>query len=281
MDPLVVALLLAASLLHATWHALVKTSGDRVVALAGMNAVSGALALALLPAAGWLAAPAYALLAFSVLLHAGYKLALARLYRVSDLGQAYPLARGFTPLVAAALAFVAMGEAPGGAALCGLLLVSLGILALGFERGANLRRPSEALGMAFLTGALVACYSVVDAYGVRWTGNWLAYTVWLVCLDSLAFVGYALATRGAAALQAWRAQPGRVIASGALGIASFGIFMWALGVAPVGLVAALRETSVLFAALIGALALGERAGALRYGAAAAVACGVGLIALAR
>jgi len=280
MDPVVVAAMLAASLLHASWHALVKSSGDRVVALAGMNLVSGGIAIALLPLAGVLAAPVYALIAASVTLHVGYKIALAKLYVVADLGQAYPLARGFTPLIAAALAFAFIGDKPGGGALAGLALVSAGILALAFEQGsARLTRTAFAAAMA--TGATVAAYSVVDAYGVRMVGDWFAFTVWLVAADSAAFVAYALATRRKAALESWAMGWPRVLVSGGLGVASFGVFMWALGIAPVGPVAALRETSVIFAALIGALVLRERAGRLRYASAFCVMLGVGAIALAR
>lgn len=280
MDPIVVAAMLAASLLHASWHALVKSSADRVVALAGMNLVSGALAVALLPMTGILPAPAYAVIAGSVILHGGYKIALARLYRLSDLGQAYPLARGFTPLIAAALAFAFMGERPAAGALAGLFLVSTGIAALGFEKGGH-RLPLAALGAALATGTTAACYSVVDAYGVRMVGDWLSFTVWLVAADSLSFVCYALATRGTSTLRAWKDGWQRVMISGILGIASFGVFMWALGEAAVGPVSALRETSVLFAAIIGAVALRERAGWPRYASAGIVMAGVGLIAMAR
>ncbi len=280
MDPIVVAAMLAASLLHASWHALVKTSGDRIIALAGMNAVSGTVALALLPFAGSLPATAYAVIAASVFLHAGYKIALARLYRVADLSQAYPLARGLTPILAAVLALLALGERPDASAAAGLLVLSLGILALAFE-GRGARMQSRALLAALATGGMVACYSVVDAFGVRMSGTWFGFTVWLVAADSLAFVGYAMATRGTQTLATWRGEWRRVLVSGALGTASFGVFMWALGAAPVGPVTALRETSVIFAALIGTLVLGEKGGVVRFGAAAAVACGVGLIALAR
>ncbi len=280
MDPIVVAAMLAASLLHASWHALVKSSGDRVVALAGMNLVSGAVAVALLPMAGILPTEAYAVIAGSVILHGAYKIALARLYRLADLGQAYPLARGFTPLIAAALAFAFMGEVPAAGTLAGLFLVSAGIAALGFENGES-RLPLAALGAALVTGSTVACYSVVDAYGVRMVGNWLSFTAWLVAADSLTFVGYAFATRGARTLRAWKDGWQRVMVSGILGIASFGVFMWALGQAAVGPVSALRETSVLFAAIIGAVALRERASWLRFASAGTVMAGVGLIALAR
>jgi drug/metabolite transporter (DMT)-like permease len=280
MDPLVAAAVLAASLLHASWHALIKTSGDRVTALAGMNLVSGCAALALVPFAKPLPLAIYALIAVSVLLHASYKLALARLYRDADLSQAYPLARGVTPIMAAALAFAFVGEKPGAAIAAGIVCVCGGLALLAFERGG--RRPAPAaLLAAAVVGFTVAAYSVIDAYGIRRVNDWFSFTVWLVALDSGAFVLYAIATRGRAAFAAWRAQPGRVAASGLFGVASFGVFMWALGRAPVGAVSALRETSVIFAALIGTLLLREPTGWQRYAAAAAVTLGVAIIALTR
>lgn len=278
MDPLVTAAVLAASLLHASWHALVKSSGDQVIALAGMNLVSGAVALALIPLTGPLPQIAYAVIAGSVLLHLGYKLALARLYLRTDLGQAYPLARGLTPVIAAALAFVALGELPAPFVLAGIGLVCAGIASLAFERR-TITFP--VLGTAAAAGLAVAAYSVVDAYGIRLAGDWFSFTVWLVLLDSATFVAYALATRRAAALRTWRSGWGRVLVSGCLGVGAFGVFMWALGRAPVGPVTALRETSVLFAAIIGVVVLRERTTWKRYAAAIAVMAGVGVIALAR
>jgi drug/metabolite transporter (DMT)-like permease len=278
MDPLVVVAILGASLLHASWHALVKSTGDRVLALAGMNTVSAAAAFALLPLAQPLAMSVYGVIGGSVLLHVGYKLALARLYDRADLGQAYPLARGLTPLMAALLGFAALGEAPGASGAIGIGLVCVGLMLLAFEGGRRLSKGAFALAAG--AGLAVAGYSVVDAYGIRLAGDWLSFTIWLVLLDGSAFVLYALATRRGAALRTWAAAPGRTLASGALGVISFGVFMWALGRAPVGAVSALRETSVLFAALIGTLFLGEPASLKRYAAAAAVAVGVGIIAQA-
>ena len=278
MDPIVTAAVLAASLLHASWHALVKSSGDQVIALAGMNLVSGAVALALVPLASPLPQIAYAIIAGSVLLHGGYKLALAQLYRRADLGQAYPLARGLIPVIAAALAFIALGELPAPLVLAGIGLICTGIASLAFERR-TITVP--VLGMAAAAGLAVAAYSVVDAYGIRISGDWFSFTVWLVAFDSTAFVVYTLVTRREAALRTWRSGWGRVLVSGGLGVGAFGVFMWALGRAPVGSVTALRETSVLFAAIIGAVALRERTTWKRYAAAIAVTAGVGVIALAR
>lgn len=280
MDPLVASAVLAASLLHASWHALVKSTGDRVIALAGMNVVSAGTALALLPITRPLPALVYAVICASALVHAGYKIALAQLYDRADLGRAYPLARGFVPVMAAMLAFVVLGESPAATAVAGILLICTGLMLLGYEtdgRGA----PVAVLAAAAGAGLAVAVYSVVDAYGIRLSGDWFSFTVWLFIIDGGLFVGYALATRGRKAPRAWRENAGRTLASGALGVISFAVFMWALGRAPVGAVTALRETSVLFAAIIGALVLGERATWKRYAAAVLVIAGVGIIALGR
>jgi drug/metabolite transporter (DMT)-like permease len=279
MDPLVVVAILGASLLHASWHALVKASGDRVVALAGMNLVSGCVAAALLPLGTLLPLPVFGIIAISVVLHVGYKLALASLYERADLGKAYPLARGLTPIMAALIGYIALGEIPGTQAATGIALICAGLVLLAFEGpGGRIALPS--IAAAVVAGFAVAAYSVLDAYGVRLAGDWLSFTLWLVILDSGTFVAYAIATRRGRVLQAWKDAWGKTIISGALGIVSFGVFMWALGRAPVGQVSALRETSVLFAALIGALILGEHATWKRYAAAAAVTVGVGVIALA-
>lgn len=280
MDSLVASAVLAASLLHASWHAMVKSTGDRVVALAGMNVVSAGTALALLPFASPLPALAYGLICASALVHVGYKLALAGLYDRAELGQAYPLARGFTPPMAALIAFFALGESPGAPTVAGILLVCAGLLLLGCERGGRSVTPAV-FGIAGTAGLAVATYSVLDAYGIRLAGDWFSFTVWLIIIDGSAFVGYALATRGRAATRFWRENPGRTLGSGVLGIISFAVFMWALGRASVGAVTALRETSVLFAAIIGAAALGERATWKRYAAAGLVMAGVGIIAFGR
>lgn len=275
-----VVAVLGASLLHASWHGLIKSSGDRVVALAGMNVVSAGVALACMPFVQVPSTAALAVIACSVFLHGGYKIALAQLYRRADLGQAYPLARGITPLMATALGLAFLAEKPSMPTLAGVALVSAGLVVLVLERGAQ-RLSAGTVGTAVVAGGAVAAYSVLDAYGVRLNADWAGFTVWLVALDGLAFVGYALATRGRVAIEAWTQAPARVLVSGGLGVVSFGVFMWALGRAQVGAVTALRETSVLFAALIGAWVLKERTGRARYAAAGLVMLGVMVIAAGR
>ncbi len=273
---------LAAALLHASWHALVKSSGDQVASLAGMNLVSGAAALAAMP---FVAVPPPAVLAVvagSVLLHAAYKASLAGLYARADLGHAYPLARGLTPIIATLLGVAVLRELPSAATLTGIVLISLGVMGLFAETENTGRVPVVALlAPALLVGGTVAAYSVVDAYGVRRNGDWVGYTAWLVACDSAAFVGYAFAVRGRGVLATWRADRLRVLGSGLLGLGSFGVFMWALSRAPVGAVSALRETSIVFAALIGALVLRETATWRRYASASTVMLGTAIIAVLR
>jgi drug/metabolite transporter (DMT)-like permease len=276
LEAAVAAAVLGASLLHATWHALVKSSGDRVVALAGMNLVSGAVAIALLPFVRLPTPDAALVIAASVLLHGAYKLALAQLYSRADLSQGYPLARGLTPIMATFLGMAFLAELPDARRLAGILAVCAGIAGLLFERGARPVR-APALAAALAVGAAVAAYSVLDAYGVRVNGDWLGFTAWLVTCDSALFVGYALATRRRGALTRWRRDWRVTLASGLLGVASFGVFLWALGRAPVGAVTALRETSVVFAAIIGAAFLKEPMSRARALCAASVMAGTLLI----
>ena len=272
MEAGVAAAVLAASLLHASWHALVKSSGDRVVALAGMNLVSGIVALALLPLVRVPSLAAMVVIGFSVVLHGAYKVALAELYGRADLSQGYPLARGMTPIVATLLGVVFLGETPAGWRIAGIVAIAAGIALLFFDRGAR-RLTSGSFAAAFAVGATVAAYSVLDAYGVRLNGDWLGFTAWLVACDSVAFVAYALlARKGAAAT--WRAAWARTLVSGVLGVVAFGVFMWALGRAQVGPVTALRETSIVFAAVIGAVLLKEPMTRARYAALAIVLGGL-------
>jgi drug/metabolite transporter (DMT)-like permease len=280
MDGFVALAVLAASLLHASWHALIKSSGDQLSSLAGMNLVAGVAALATLPFVRLPAPGVFAIIAGSVLLHAGYKIALAGLYGKADLGQGYPLARGLTPIMATLLGLAALRELPGDVTLSGIALISLGVMALFVEKTPKRLTPAV-LVPAVLVGSTVAAYSVIDAYGVRRHGDWIGFTAWLVALDCAAFFAYAWAVRGRRMVSVWRADRLKTFGSGFLGLTSFGVFMWALARAPVGAVSALRETSVIFAAILGAVFLGEAATWRRYAAAAIVMLGVVVVSVAR
>jgi drug/metabolite transporter (DMT)-like permease len=276
MDPVVAAAVLAASLLHASWHALVKSSGDGVIALAGMNLVSAAAAFVLLPFVPLPTPVAAVVIAISVVLHAGYKIALADLYSRAQLSQGYPLARGLIPVFATLIGFAFLGETPGTAALAGVGIISLGVVGLLLERGTPAVSP-PALLAAMVVAATVAAYSALDAYGIRVNGDWLGFLAWLVICDSAAFVAYAVFTRRGKALAHWRLAWRRTLLSGMLGITSFGIFLWALSRANIGPVTALRETSTIFAAILAATVLKEPITRARCVSAALVAAGAAAI----
>lgn len=251
----VAALVLCAALLHATWNALLKTSSDRLGAMTLMTLGSG---LGALPFVLLLPLPSRAswpYLALGVLLHGGYSLFLVRAYRVGDFGQAYPIARGSSPMLVGVGAALLVGEQMSGASWLGVALISLGILSLAeLRKGMSLAGPLTAL----VTGAFIAAYTVVDGLGVRLSGDALAYAGWLFLLDSptiglIYLVRYRRLpiTRGGWAL-------GRGLGVGLLSLLAYGIVIWAITLAPMGAVSALRETSVLFAALIGAMFMGEK-----------------------
>jgi len=279
LDLLTIVLMLAAALLHASWHSLVKSGADRMVTLAGMGTVASAGAIAALPFLPIPPAPAFPLLAASVVLHGGYKLCLARAYAHGDLGEAFPLARGMVPLFATAIAYAALGQVPSGGQALGVALVSGGILVVMLDRKATARLAlwSAAAG----AGLAVAFYSVLDAYGIRLAGSWISFTAWLIVLDNLAFLGLSRAARGAGLWRDLAAERWRVLASGLLGLASFAVFLWALSRAPVGAVSALRETSMLFAIAIGVLLHREALSGARLAGAALMILGVAAIAAFR
>jgi drug/metabolite transporter (DMT)-like permease len=214
-----------------------------------------------------------------VALHVGYKLCLSRAYAHGDLGQAFPLARGMVPLFATGLAFATLGQVPNGGQALGAGAVSAGILMVMLDRQ---RRPNVSLWSAATgAGLAVACYSVLDAYGIRLFGDWLGFTAWLIVVDNLAFLGLSRAVRGTALWGELVAERWRVLASGLLGLASFSVFLWALGRAPVGAVSALRETSMLFAIGLGVLLHREALSAARLAGALLMILGVAAIAAAR
>jgi drug/metabolite transporter (DMT)-like permease len=280
LDLLTVVLMLLAGLLHASWHSLVKYGSDQVLVLAGMGLVAAMVAACALPFLPVPSAPAWAVIVGSVFLHVGYKLALARSYVLGDLGQAYPLARGFVPLFSTIIAFALLGQSPSAGQIFGIVLVSLGLIWLSAHsiHGGVDRRLFLA---ALAAGATVAGYSVADAYGTRLDGNWAAFTAWLIIADTVSFSLLIYWMRGP---QLWRDLwrfRAKMVVAGLLGVVSFSVFLWALSRSPVGAVSALRESSVLFATLIGVAVHGEKPSLHKTAAAALIAAGLITIAAMR
>lgn len=270
--PVFGAVLLAA-LMHAGWNAIVKSSRDKALDTAVMHACGALLALPVVLLAGLPPPAAWPFIAGSVLIHAGYFYTLSQAYEHGDLALAYPLMRGTAPLLVALAAAVVLDERLSPAAWGGVLAVATGVLALGLSRAGL--RSLPALRFALANAAMIALYTLVDGAGVRVAGNALQYVATLFLLNCWPFALAVFFRRGPAA--AWAHARGRwpwAFAGAAASVGAYGIALWAMTQAPVAVVAALRETSVLFAALIGTWLLKEAFSVRRAIATALILAGV-------
>ena len=255
--PITLAVLFGA-LLHASWNAIVKRGEDRLLDLALVALGASALVAPLLPLAVPPAPAAWPFLVASSLIHVGYYLTLAGTYRHADLSVGYPLMRGSAPLLVTLAGVAWFGERPTPAMALGIALICLGIasLALAGRRHAAL---APVLRFAIANAAMIAAYTLVDAAGARASGSVLGYVLWMFFLEGLPFAAVVVRRRGIAAVTAAARARWRVgLAGGGCSALSYGIAVWAMTEAPVGAVAALRETSVVFALGIGALLLKEK-----------------------
>ncbi|TAN56259.1 MAG: phosphonate utilization protein [Betaproteobacteria bacterium] len=264
---------LGAALLHATWNALVKSGSDPVLDTALVALGSSAAVLPFLAFVPPPEAPAWPWLVGSSVIHVGYFTALAGAYRAGDLSHGYPIMRGVAPLIVALSAFAWFGEAPGTAMWAGVLLICGGVLSLGLV-GLDWRRSRAATAWALGNAAIIAAYTLVDAAGVRAAGGAERYVVWVFFFMGLPYALLVLALRRGGFSRHARRHWRRGLFGGACVVASYGIALWAMTRAPVAVIAALRETSVVFGALIGAWLLKEGHVRRRLTGAAAVLAGV-------
>lgn len=269
----VVAAVLFGALLHASWNALVKSSADKALDTAVIHLVGSFVAIPLALLLGWPPAASWPYIIASVLIHIAYYIALTGAYKHGELGLTYPLMRGTAPLLVALSATLTVGETLSPLGWAGVLGVSCGVLTLGLSRHA-LDSP-RAVGFALANAVVIAVYTVVDALGARASGNPVQYVVALFVLDGWPFALLVLARRGGATAWPYVKHRWPVATIGATAsLGSYGIALWAMTRAPVATVAALRETSVLFAALIGAWFLKEAFNLRRAAGTAAIVAGV-------
>jgi phosphonate utilization associated putative membrane protein len=247
---------LCGAVLHAAWNAIVKSSEDKALDTAVMHLCGSVIAVPILLWAGGPPAAAWPYILASMLIHVGYYETLSRALQHGDLGLAYPLMRGTAPLLVALAATFVFGEHLTPLAGAGVLAVTCGVLALGLSAAA-LRQP-RTLPFALANACMIALYTLVDGQGVRVAGDALQYVTGLFLVNAWPFALTVAARRGPAALWAHaRRRWPYAFAGAAASAASYGIALWAMTRAPVAVVAALRETSVLFAALIGTWFLRE------------------------
>ncbi len=277
MTLLVTALLLLAALIHASWNAFIKGARDPV---AMATLIYGTEALMMLPVlffVGPLPQSVWLLTAVHVALHIVYKIALVAMFQHGDLSQVYPVARGVAPLLVTALAIPAAGEIPGGMALLGIGLICAGLLSFALERSKIGRARTKPLLLAATAGIALSAYTVVDGLGIRTPGAAFSYAAWLFVLDGSMMFVIARIWRGRYLYTSLRLHWKTGMALGLISSSNFIIVLWALSFAPMGPVAAVRETSVVFAALIGAIFMGESFGLRRIAAAILIAAGIVLM----
>jgi drug/metabolite transporter (DMT)-like permease len=274
-----VSLALVAAILHALWNAMVKNSGERLLMI-GFISIGHIVPGTFM---AWYFAPpapdSWVFIAASTIIHWGYYTFLVSAYRDGDLSLVYPIARGASPLLVTLGAWLSIGEFPGPQLLAGIVVVSSGILLLGWLAARN-RSGLPALVYALLTGLTIASYSIVDGLGVRASGSAGGYIGWLFLLEGL-FAIYVFARERAKLRSVSIRAVATGFGGGVVSQAAYGLVIYAALFAPLGVVSAVRESSVLIAAVIGTLWFREGPWRARIVCAAIVASGVMMIGFAR
>jgi len=272
----VFAAVLAAALVHAGWNVLVKGAADKLAMTVSVALGAAIVSAAILPFLPMPAPESWPFLGASVLLQSIYYLLIARAYRIADMSLAYPLMRGAAPLVVALSGAMVFGETlrSGQWMAIGLISAGIGALALG-----AFRQPLGAAGgiTALCNAMVIAAYTLVDASGVRLSGAPVAYALLLAVLTGV--VTLAVVFAGRARPRLGGRTLGLGLAGGAATTLSYGVALWAMTRAPVAPVAALRETSIIFALVLSRLVFGEKVGGRRIAAALLVMAGVAALRL--
>ena len=273
LTPFAIGLVLSAALLHAGWNALLRGGTDRAQSMLVMNIAVGVAGLAMLAVAGLPSSAAVYVVASGVL-HLIYNALLVRMYRSGDLGETYPVARGTSPALVALGGSLFAGEWMGLMASVGIGLVCTGIFMLAAARAGRLHAMN--LPAALATGVSIAAYTIVDGFGVRASGNWVAYVGGIFAFFLVMPLWY-LARRRFAMFVMSPVEVAKAASGGLISLAAYGAIIWAMQTGSMGAVSALRETSVLFAALLGAIFLGERLTGLRIAACCVIAAGAACV----
>jgi len=267
---------LVAAVLHALWNAALKGGNDRLLDATLLFCVAGTIGLTSTFFAPPVAPEAWKWIAATALLHIPYIWFLARAYELGELSHVYTIARGLPPVMIMALAALTLGEIPDAPALGGVILISFGILVVGLTPGAHL----QATLMAGAVAICIALYTLTDGIGVRSSGSTLAYNGWVFFAVGLTCLCIAIVTRGPRIIPYARLHWRRALFGGVLSFVAYGLVLWAMTKASIAGISALRETSVVFASLIGILAFGEAAAARRIAGATIVALGALVLKLA-
>lgn len=244
--------------MHASWNLLVKLKLDRFLSLFLIQTLMGVMGIGMLFFFAWPSRESLPYALISGMLHTGYNIFLARSYRTGDLSQVYPIARGTAPLITFIATWAIAGETVTGIGTIGILLLVAGIWLTARPGAQSIRLDGMTLFFALGTSGFIAAYTVVDGLGARASGSASAYAGMLFVLDAVFMIAVALMTRGPSAflqiLPSWKSgTAGALLSAGA-----YWIVIWAMSLAPIAAVAALRETSILFVMLMSAVFLKEK-----------------------
>lgn len=267
---------LVAALLHATWNVVLKGGNDRLLDASLLFVVAGGLGIVTTQFVDPVAPSAWTWIVATSLLHVPYVWFLSRAYELGELSHVYTIARGLPPVMVVALASILLGEVPTAFGMLGVVLISCGILAVGMTRGAHAGSTVLAVAVAIT----ITLYTLSDGIGVRTSGSPMAYTGWIFFGSALTCMSMSFALRGRAVIAYAAIHWRRAVIGGILSFVSYGLVLWAMTQASIGAVSALRETSVVFAALLAMLLLGERSSPMRLAGAIAVAAGAVVLKLA-
>jgi drug/metabolite transporter (DMT)-like permease len=277
MDIYVFVVVLGAALLHAAWNTFVKVDGDRALFMAVLLTASGIGALCATPFLPFPSAAAWPYIGLSVLLHVGYSTCLVVAYGHGDLSHVYPLARGSAPLLVALASGVLFGEVMSETAWLAVALMACGIMSLTFTRREQRLRNPRAVLFALATGLFIAGYTLTDAAGARLGDSAHSYAAWALGLEWMPDAAFVYWRRGRRLLPqaalVWR----HAVPMGLLSLVAYWAVIWAMTVAPAALVAALRETSIVFVLLLGVVILKEKLSLSRFAAIFATISGATLL----
>ena len=272
---------IAAALLHAAWNALVKQGADKHLGMTAVVLGHVPIALVVLPFVPFPAPESWPWLLAGLLLHTGYQLFLMMSYRIGDLTQVYPIARGTAPLLVAGISVAFLGVHLAPLDLLGVLTIGAGIMSMSLVRQRDGLRNRHAALLALATGGFIAAYSLVDGTGARLAGTALGYFGWASIGNAAVFASLMALTRPGLLTQVFRRGKRAMILGGGASFVAYSMVIWAFTQAPIALVTALRETSIVFALLIGVFLLGERLDLAKVASTMVTLLGGALLRLAR
>lgn len=277
MEPFVILLVLFAGLLHSIWNIYVKSSTDGLINLYGIHIVSGLVGLTAIFLVEIPSNDIFIILFFSVLLHVIYKFALSYMYRTSEISQTFPFARGVAPITVLLISVFIIKQPISDNSLYGTLLICFGLMFLVIE--SRIKFTCKSIFTAMNIGILIGIYSSIDGIGAALAENWVSYAAWLFFLDSIVFLMIVRLVRGSQVWSGLYRRKYEFLISGAVACFSYGVFLWALHLGAIGVVAALREVSIIFVVILSVLFLNEKLTKARITSASFVFSGILLISM--